>query len=182
MGDCLCLSTLKDNWGRVADQVCMKNGDVRNQYEMPINARSGLGGLYCSTGSRNMQTPPFAGRHMVYRKDAVVYVPMSADRTVSSGRFGLGAITYAMVDCVIFNNVHLPVMSPGVTFACPVGTWMTCKDAPAEGGLRDCICNYPVATSGENGSLTSVPSTQREKKSNSIVKLVSFPAGGPLKT
>ena len=181
-GDCACLNTLKDNWGRVGDKVCIKSGEAVNQVQMYSSQSTGVGGLLGPTSPQNWETPPFAARRVVYKKDAVIYLPISANRTVPSGKYALGQITYAMVDPVIFPGVHKPVMSPGVTFPCPAGTWMTCRDAPIAGDLRDGICIYPVATYGEIAEQWKIDITAfnaETKQSNSISKLVSFPKSGP---
>ena len=175
-GDCACLDTLNDNWGRVGDKVCRSDGRVGNSWDM-----SGAFAVSAYT-KRDPEVPPFAARRVVYKKDAVMYVPMSADRTVPSGRYFTSMITYAMVDPVIFPGVNLPVMSPTVTFSCPVGTWMTCRDAPPDGESKDGICNYPVATYGEtvkqwHGDINLF--NTEKKQSNTVVKLVSFPSAGP---
>ena len=173
-GDCACLNTLDNNWGRVGDKVCRPDGTSGNSWDMSRVTR-----FYIRSDPR---VPPFAARRMVYRKDAVMFVPVVADRTVASGRYVPAMVSYAMVDPVIFPGVHKPVTSPGATFACPAGTWMTCRDGPLFGDLKDGVCNYPVATYGETAEQWKIDITAfnaETKQNNTIVKLVSFPKLGP---
>ena len=177
-GDSACLDTLTDRWGRQGDDICLTDG--RKVRTVPIRIEDPENpGTYVVLDD----PPPFAARRLWYKEWRELYIPFSIDRSVQSGRYSEGLLTYEQVDAgAVFPGVNEPWHSPRVTLPCPPGTWMTCKEAPANSEPAYGICNYPAATHGETVKQWHIDINlfnTEKKQSNTVVKLLSFPSAGP---